>query len=370
MATTGKKRKSNKLLIIVLLVLIVIIALVYLLMSSSGGNTSNNGATLAAVTPTSNVELIDIVVASQKISRGSLITADYLTTIKYPKNDVPEGTFFTNIEDAVGTKAKYDIDPGVPLTTSMVIHEDEGSLASFDIPTGMTAFSIAISPETAVAYAPQKGDHVMVVGCLSLVDVDTSFQTILPNKTAVTYPEGSREGESGAPSSSMYIIQNEEYAEKGRYELDGTTNELLYVTPSEAQRGRLVCQTIIQDAEVLQIGYFPLSDDQSATQAATPVVLATIEGGTPQGVVYPGSVTLIVSPQDMLILNYLELAGTKLSLALRSAGDTSIFNTDAVTLQYVMDQKNIPSPVKLPYATEPRVDVLVYPSFNDYVMQP
>ncbi len=370
MATTVKKRKSNKMLIIVLLVLIVIIALVYLLMSNSGGKTATGGATLPAATPTSNVELIDIVVASQKITRGSLITAEYLTTIKYPKNDAPADTFFTRIEDAVGTKAIIDILPGYPLTTNMVIHEGEGSLASMDIPSGMTAASIKISPETAVAYAPQKGDHVMVVGCLLLVDVDTSFQTILPNKTAVTYPEGSKEGENGAPSSSMYIIQSDSYADKGRYELDGTTNELLYVTPSEAQRGRLVCQTIIQDAEVLGIGYFPLSDDQSATQAATPVVLATVENSTPQGVVYPGSVTLIVSPQDMLILKYLELAGTQLSLALRSSGDTSIFNTDAVTLQYVMDQKNIPSPVKLPYATEPRVDVLVYPSYNDYVMQP
>ena len=368
-----KKRKS-KLLVIILLIVIVGIVLVYLVMTSGDKTTGpNTTSDVPLATPTANVELVEIVVASQSITRGAIITADQLTTIKYPKNEVPEGTFFETIEDAIGTKAKYNIDPGVPLTVSMVIHEDEGSLASFDIPNGMTAFSIAISPETAVAYAPQKGDHVMVVGCLSLIDVDTSYQTILPNLTAVTYPENSQmEGDNSPYTTSMVIVGGETSSDRGRYELETTTNELLYVIPSETQRSRLVCQTIIQDAEVLQVGFFPLPSEEGDTAVvATPIVYATIEGQTtPAGEVYPGSVTLIVSPQDTIILNYLELSGTKLSLALRSAGDNSVITTDAVTLQYVMDQKNIPSPVKLPYATEPRVDILVYPSFNDYVTQP
>jgi pilus assembly protein CpaB len=368
---TGKK-KNSRVLIIVMLILIVGLVLVYIVLSGSGNKTAGNNAQQPQATSTPNVELVDIVVASQTITRGSLITADYLTTIKYPKNELPVGTFFEKIEDAVGTKAKYNIDPGVPLTSSMVIHENEGSLASFDIPNGMTAFSVAISPETSVAYAPQKGDHVMVVGCLSLVDVDTNYQTILPNRTAVTFPEGTAQGQNLPASSSMIITAQSLDSVKGRYELETTTNDLLYVIPSEVQRGRLVCQTIIQDAEVLRVGFFPLPSEQmSTTPEATPVVLATVQGSTtPVGPTYPGSVTLIVSPQDTIILNYLELSGTKLSLALRSAGDSSIITTDAVTLQYVMDQKNIPSPVKLPYATEPRVDILVYPSFNDYVTQP
>jgi pilus assembly protein CpaB len=366
-APKGKKRNS-RILIIILLILIIGIVLVYSLLGG-GKKASNQEPTGPTPTPTSNVELVDIVVASQTISRGTLITVDYLTTIKYPKNEVPVGTFFENIEDAIGTKAKYNIDPGVPLTISMVVQTAEGSLASFNIPNGMTAFSIAISPETAVAYAPQKSDHVMVVGCLSLVDVDTNFQTILPNQTAVTYPVDSQEGENGAPSSSMYVVRSDQNTIRGRMEVETSTNEPLYVIPSETQRSRLVCQTIIQDAEVLNVGYFPLTDEPEKTPESTAVVMATVEGEAPQGPVYPGSVTLIVSPQDTIILNYLELSGTKLSLALRSAGDNSVITTDAVTLQYVMDQKNIPNPVKLSYSAEPRIDTLVYPSFNDYVIQ-
>jgi pilus assembly protein CpaB len=361
----AQKKKNSRILIIIVLILIVGLVAVYFLLNSNQSG-ANPGEPVPTATP--NVQLTEIVVASQNIKRGTLITADYLTTIEYPKNQMPEGTFFESIEDAVGTKAKYDIDPGVPLTTNMVIHENEGSLASYDIPSGMTAFSIAISPETAVAYAPQKGDHVMVVGCMLLVDVDTTFQTILPDQTALTYNSGVRTGED-KPASSSLTITTENQAIKGQYELDPSTNQPVYVIPSEQQRGREVCQTIIQDAEVLRVGTFPVnSDDPNATAVPTPVVTNPDGSTVSNAVTYPGSITLIVSPQDTVILNYLELSGTTLSLALRSAGDSSVISTDPVTLQYVMDQKNIPSPVKLPYATQPRVDQLVFPTFNDYVV--
>jgi hypothetical protein len=55
-------------------------------------------------------------------------------------------------------------------------------------------------------------------------------------------------------------------------------------------------------------------------------------------------------------------------MALRGAGDTGAIATDPVTLQYIMDQKNIPSPLKLPYSIEPRIDTITYPGFNDYIL--
>lgn len=362
------KKKSGRTIIYILLILVAAAVLGYLLLIKKGG-----GGTSGSPAPTStpNYELVDIVVASQSIPRGTVITADVLTTIKYPKNELAAGTFFTSIEDAVGTKAKYNIDPAVPLTASMVIQEDGGSLVSFDIPSGMTAFSLATTPETAVAYAPRKGDHVMVVGCLLLSEVDTSFQTILPNNTTVTIASGAGTYETGvttAMSVQPYDTTVTSTA-RGRYELDTTTNDLVYVVPSEQQRPRLVCQTVIQDAMVLQVGMFPLGSNESAVQPTATQVLTT-EEAAPQGETYPGSVTIVVSPQDNVILNYLSLSGAKLSLALKSASDTGDVNTDPVTLQYIMDQNNIPSPLKLPYSIEPRIDTLVYPTFDNYILEP
>ncbi|MEJ2598463.1 MAG: hypothetical protein P8Z00_09030 [Anaerolineales bacterium] len=85
----------------------------------------------------------------------------------------------------------------------------------------------------------------------------------------------------------------------------------------------------------------------------------------------PEVVTLIVTPQDAVTLNYLmnlidpkSGASARLTLALRASGDDSRVETEAVTLQFLLDQYNIPVPVKLPYGTEPRVDQLVVPTLT------
>jgi Flp pilus assembly protein CpaB len=364
---TGKK-KFNKVILYVILIVAILTAAAYLLLTGPNSPFKSNSG--IASTPTPNYELVQIVVASQSISRGSVITSNVLTTIRYPKTALPQGIFFLNIEDAVGTKAKYNIDPGVPITTSMLIHEGAGSLASFDIPSGMTAYSIPASPETAVAYAPQKGDHVMVVGCILLSDVDTSFQTVLPNYSTRTFAAGAGvEGYGISTSASVFPLTDGTNASTGRFDQDPTQqDQLLYVLPSESQRPRLVCQSIIQDAVVLNVGMFPLTASEAGSAPTpTPAVAATKTNAT-IGQNYPGSVTLVVSPQDSIVLNYLLLSGAKLSMALKSAGDTAKYNTDPVTLQYIMDEKNIPSPVKLPYGISPRVDTLTYPSFNDYIL--
>lgn len=359
MATSKKKSGS----LVLILVLIVIIGIVLVYVALSGGL----GLGKAGSTPTPNVDMVDIVVASQSITRGTLITADVLTTIKYPQVNVPAGTFFSSVADAVGTKAKYNIEPGVPLTANMVIQKNDGSLASFDVPAGMTAFSLAISPETAVSYAPQKGDHVMVIGCMLLTDVDTQYQTRLPNFLGVT----SSPVAGSKPSLSLQPWAEGTVMSQGRYEVDQSSGDPLYIVPSETQRPRLVCQTIIQDAMVLQVGNFPLGAGMDAnTVASAPTPVTATQTAPTSNTGNPGSITLVVSPQDTIILNYLTLSGTKLSLALRGAGDLGTITTDPVTLQYVMDSKNIPAPLKLPVAIEPRVDSLSFPTFNVATQQP
>ena len=71
----------------------------------------------------------------------------------------------------------------------------------------------------------------------------------------------------------------------------------------------------------------------------------------------PDTVTLVVTPQDAVTLNYLILAGGRLNLVMRSAGDAQRIATEPVTLQFILDQYNIPNPAKLPYGLEPRLDL-------------
>jgi hypothetical protein len=82
-------------------------------------------------------------------------------------------------------------------------------------------------------------------------------------------------------------------------------------------------------------------------------------------------ITLIVSPQDAVTLNYLVYSGAQLTLALRGVNDDSKVPVEAVTLPYLLEQYLIPVPIRLPYGMEPRVDRLTAPTLtNDAVPTP
>jgi Flp pilus assembly protein CpaB len=138
--------------------------------------------------------------------------------------------------------------------------------------------------------------------------------------------------------------------------------QTFYLVPSEPQRPRMVSQTLIQDVIVLQVGNFKLPGETQQI-AATPDPFGDPTANEPVELVQPPDViTLIVSPQDAVTLNYLLYSGAKLTLALRGANDDSRVQTEAVTLQYLLEQYNIPVPIKLPYGMEPRIDGLTPPA--------
>lgn len=203
---------------------------------------------------------------------------------------------------------------------------------------------------------------------MPFVDLDSEFQSILPNQLG-TVIGPSVDPESGANTITIQV--SGATGLQGRTELDPVLNELTYVVPAELQRPRLVSQIVLHDAEVLQMGNFPLPEEEEAAAAAVEPgqeqegegegLQQVEEGGEQQQeappLTPPEVVTLIVTPQEAVTLNYLISAEMKLTMALRAAGDDSITSTEATTLQYLLDVYSIPVPAKLPYATEPRPDV-------------
>ncbi len=309
-------------------------------------------------------QMVSIVITTQAIPRGATITNDVVTTIPYPAKELVESTFFSNTADVIGKQAKYDLEARLPLTSSLIINSQAGSIAAFQIPRGMVAISIPISRLTSISFAPQPGDHVNVLAALLLTDVDPTFQTRLPNYTSVVTKPGP--GAENQPSIlTAGIASGGQASVQGRVELDPTLNEAVYVVPSEEkQRPRLVSQTVIQDAIVLQVGSFlddaqemSANDNQDQSAQAEPAQAANRNQAEPtEEPEEPGEITIIVSQQDAVTLNYLLLVGSKLNLVLRSAGDAEKTKTEPVTLQFLMDQYNMPNPAKLPYAVEPRID--------------
>ncbi|MFH1635764.1 MAG: hypothetical protein ABIG63_17370, partial [Chloroflexota bacterium] len=277
----------------------------------------------------------------------------------------------------VGRRAKFDLDSGILLTASMLVESAEqlstaGSVAALLIPSGKVAVSIPITRLSSVSYAPRPGDHVSVIVTVMFVDVDSEFQTTLPNQVGgVSAPGGG--GEEGGPVFITAQVMGAS-GNLGRTELDPLLNELMYIVPSESQRARLVSQTLLPDVVVLQVGDFPLEDSEKApedvvaSEESALVEPAPVTGEAPvsEKIKPPDVITLIVSPQEAVTLNYLLYSGAELTLALRGIGDDTIATTEAATLQFLLDEYNISVPAKLPYGLNPRIDNLAPPELiND-----
>jgi len=335
--------------------------------------------------PADETGTIDIVIVVQPIPRGGIIRADQLGYLAYPTGQTIEG-MFTNTADVVGKRARYDLESGVPLTQSMVVESaaevaETGSDTALLIPAGMVAFPIPIDRFSSLAYGLRAGDHVNVISTMLFVDLDGTYQAMLPNNIAGVQSPGQVIISSGVDGSSTITIDGliniltaqvvpAAGSPQGRAEPDVLTGQTFYVIPSESQRPRLVSQTLLQDIVILHVGNF-LYTDQNGNEVQPPSTEIDAAGNAvPSTVNAPDLITLIVSPQDAVTLNYLVYAGADLTLALRSVGDDSVISTDPVTLDYLLNTYNIPLPSNLPYGLEPHVETLISPTQQDQLPQP
>lgn len=358
MATGGRRRGRVLIFVAIILILLVALAWAVTRFLNPPLQPSQPAQSQVNLTPTvPAVEMENIVISTQPIKRGATITDDVITTISFPRSEMVEGAFITKKDDVVGKRAKIDMEARIPINPNMLVDPTmKNSPAAFQIPRGQVAISVPISNLSSVSYGLQSGDHVNVIVTLLMVDLDTEFQTKLPNLTGVVTAPGTVK--DGPSTVTVSIAAGT--SKVGRTEMDSTLGQPIYLQPSEAQRPRLVSQTLIQDAVVLQTGNFaqPSQQTQQTTAQQQPTAAPGAQQATatpPPPVVYPETITLIVNPQDAVTLNYLIIAGGKLNMVMRSAGDDQRIATEAVTLQFVLDQYNIPNPAKLPFGLEPSV---------------
>ncbi len=386
------RRGRSSLFLLLLLVIALVGVVLYLRMRPKAPTTPTEVAT-----PTS-LPTVSVVIASQSIAQGVQISADMLTTIEIPQT-MWLATYFTDPNVVVGQYAKYPIDSGMFLTTAMVSSTPPislpGSTWATLIPKGMTAISIPITRMSSAAYGIRDGDRVDIIATMLLVEVDSKFQSILPNTTAAVSPSKSRQvlmggGTAEEPSATLAAkdvttltaqsISGQVLSPLGRVENDPALGVPFYVVPSERQRPRLVSQMVIKNVQVLHVGTFPLSSPQEQTSALTLPMPAGEVTPTPAAAPTPAPaeagqlekpdlITLIVSPQDAVALTYFMYSGAQLTLTLRNPADDLQYDTEAATLSYILAQYNIPVPVALPYTFEPRLDKLTQPVLpNDTVI--
>lgn len=372
--------RRGRTLIIVGLLLIIVIAGGYLIYTRfiQPGQTPPLTVGEQPQEETPDVAMQPAVRLTQPVSRGTVINETMLDTVSVPQESFLPG-MFSEFGEVVGRKARYDLEAGMLLTSQVLLDTGEalplgGSDWALVIEPGKVAVSIPISRLSAVSYAPQSGDAVDVIATMLMIDLDTDFQSPLPNNVSgcVTGP-GIPEEQSCLTASGPGF--------QGRTEVDPALGVPFYIVPADGQRPRMVSQSVLRNVTVLRVGDFPFADPEgnmitTAEAVATPepddatqqqqAQPAEQEQQQQPEVRLPDVITLIVDPQDAVTLNYLVYSGAELTLALRAAGDDTVDPTEAVTLQFLLDEYNIPVPVKLPFGLQNDETELVAPTLpND-----
>ncbi len=366
--------RRGRLLILVAIILLLGVAAVFLLLQKIRLPGAGPSAAQGTALP---VDRVNVVIAAQDIARGSKIPDNGVIMSPFPADAVVE-TMMTDKNLVIGRIARMDIPRGVPVTSNMLTEKPgdlvgTGSNAAMAIPPGFTAIAIPMNRLSSVAYALRAGDKVDVVVSMLMVDIDADFQSILPNQTLILL------GPNGQLVTG-YACQELQQTDKGlqctnpvpppiaRVDSEKTTGTQLYVQPSEAQRPRLVTQRLIANATVLNVGTFAL-EGATTTAVGAPAAAAQPAAGappqaTPQAVAAPAApdvISLIVSPQDALALDWAVKSGVDIVLTLRGPNDTTATETTSVTLKYLVDNYNITVPSKLPYGLEPRLNNVISP---------
>src|SRR6202142_201755 len=205
----------------------------------------------------------DVYVAGQNIPQGTKITEDLLATKTLPQNLVTADMYTTDQKsNLLNNKiASIPLSQGTFITKGAITDASQavsipGPSWAGVLPPGMVAASIPTTRFSLAAYSVADGAHVNVNACFQFVDIDSGFQSILPNHTAILTGTGAPQGT--LPTLSLGINSAGAASTEGRVELEPSLQQPNYVVPSEPQRSRTVCQTILQDVVVMKVGNFAL----------------------------------------------------------------------------------------------------------------
>jgi Flp pilus assembly protein CpaB len=378
--------RRSRIIILFAIILLLGAAALYLIIGGGGGEEPDPNATPEGMIPS---DIVFVAIAAQDIARGTRIPDDGVVMSRMPANMVVETMISGPDEEGIRTRvvdriARQDIGRGVPITEKMLTDSSGdllagGSDAALAIPPGYTAISIPINRLSGIAYAMRDGDMIDVLVTMMLVDVDPDFQTILPNFSTIIAASGGTE-EFPAPSLTGAVQAFEEEGKGDRFflgkvEEEEETGQIFHLVPQEEQRPRVVTQRLVENARVLHVGTFALDDEDGAGAAAAPeagVGAPPPPEGQQAAVIEskpPDIITLIVTPQDALALNWAIKTGTHMTLTLRAPNDTEVTETTSVTLQYLIESYDVTIPTKLPYAQQPPLEGLISPTLlNDRVV--
>ena len=256
----------------------------------------------------------DAVVAIQPIAEGEPVEGRIEVrpvSKEYIEDYVPEA--LRSLDGTADLLAAGPIPQGTVIQSDMLISPaeamKEGELGKLVEP-GHVAVAFPIDELSSVSYGVQPGDHVDVLMTLFFIELDQETQVKEPLCPPLC------PGTEG--------------------EVQGVAGE---------QSPRLATQLTLQDVEVLGVGRW-------IQEEPTPEEQQQAESGEPVAVELPEYVTLMLTPQDALVLKLAREHGASIDLAVRAKDDAQQFATQQVTLDYLLARFGISLPVEQPYSVE------------------
>jgi pilus assembly protein CpaB len=267
--------------------------------------------------PPDQVERVEVVIAKQPIAEDEAVEGK-VELRPMPKDSVPEGAI-RSLDSVVGLLAAGPIPQGTILHPDLLISPlelaQEGQLGKI-VEEGLVAIAFPINELSSVSYGIQPGDHVDVLMTLFFIELDQDLQAKAPLCPPL------------CPGAEGQMV-----VEAG------------------AQYPRLATQLTVQNVEVLGVGRWAYEPQPTEEQ-----VQAAEEGeAIPEQP--PSYITLMLTPQDALVLKQARESGATIELAVRAENDLQLFTTQQVTLDYIMARFGLSMPAEQPYAIE-HIDVI------------
>jgi len=259
------------------------------------------------------VDMENVVVSAQPIAAQEPVEGR-IGLQPWPTEYIPQGAL-RSLDAAAGKLAAGPIPQGTVLQPEMLISPADlatmGELGKLVEP-GLVAISFPIDELSSVSYGIQPGDHIDVLMTFFFLDIDQETQMTEP-LCAPLCP-----------------------GPEGQVAVEGTE-----------QRPRLAAQLTVQNVKVLGVGrwaYQPQPTTEEQQQQAA--------RGEPIQVEPPQYVTLMVTPQDALVLKLAREYGASIDLAVRAQDDMQQFTTQQVTLDYILARFGVSLPSRQPYSIE------------------
>jgi Flp pilus assembly protein CpaB len=260
----------------------------------------------------------DVVVAFQPIAEDEPVEGRVEIQSK-PVDQIPEGAV-RSLEATATMLAAGPIPAGTILHPDMLISPEqkrqEGELGKL-VQEGYVAVAFPIDELSSVSFGVKPGDRVDILMSFAFVDIDQESQIQTPICPEIC---------PGLP---------------------GTEGELVDLDPAQ-QRSRSVAQLTLQDAQVLGVGRWGQEEITAAEEEAA----QANRNAPPTQPTVPEYITLMLTPQDALVLKLAREYGASIDLAVRAKDDHQTFATEQVTLDYILARFGVSLPGKQPYTIE------------------